>query len=478
MGADISISIIWFRQDLRLADQAAVTAAAAAGPVVPVYVLDDATPGAWPIGAAQRWWLHHSLASLDADLRRLGARLLLVRGRAGAVLPVLAESLGARAIHALAHYEPWARQQEAEVGAATKLHLHTGITLAPPAQVRSGSGGRYRIFTPFWRTLQTQMPPPEPLPVPVLRLADGVPAGESLDDWALRPTRPNWAAAFGDDWTPGEAGAWAALDRFIDVAATDYDHGRNRPAEPGSSRLSPHLHMGELSPAQVWHAVEAAIGRRAEPFLREIAWRDFATGLIDQFPDYHERPSRAPFDRFPHRPLSDPAVRVDFDAWCRGRTGYPIVDAGMRQLWTTGWMHNRVRMIAASFLVKHLLIDWREGFRWFWGTLVDADLGNNALGWQWIMGSGVDSSPYNRIFAPVGQGEKFDPEGNYVRRWVPELAKLTADVIHRPWEADPLILAASGVRLGNDYPHPIVDHAQARQRALDVYGEAKAGLEP
>jgi deoxyribodipyrimidine photo-lyase len=219
----------------------------------------------------------------------------------------------------------------------------------------------------------------------------------------------------------------------------------------------------------VWHAVHDAVGTAAEPFLREVGWRDFATGLIDQFPDYHERPSRGQFERFGHR-----RAAADLRAWQRGLTGYPIVDAGMRQLWRTGWMHNRVRMIAASFLVKHLLIDWREGFRWFWDTLVDADLGNNALGWQWIMGSGVDSSPFNRIFAPVGQGEKFDAEGDYVRRWVPELARLPADVIHRPWEADPLTLHAAGVRLGETYPLPIVDHAAARTRALDAYAAAKS----
>ena len=471
----ISISIIWFRQDLRLADQAAVTVAAAAGAVLPVYVLDDETPGRWPIGAAQRWWLHHSLASLDADLRKLGARLLLLRGRAGEMLPALAKAVGADAVHALAHHEPWSKQQEAEVAARVPLDLQLGVTLAPPSQLRSGGGGRYRIFTPFWRALQTQMPPPEPLAVPALRMAEA-PAGDALDDWRLLPTKPNWAVGFGDQWTPGEAGAWATLDAFIDVAA-DYDTGRNRPAEAGSSRLSPHLHMGELSPAQVWHAVEAAVGARAEPFLREIGWRDFATGLIDQFPDYHERPSRAAFGQFAHRRLTDATARADFDAWCRGRTGYPIVDAGMRQLWTTGWMHNRVRMIAASFLVKHLLIDWREGFAWFWDTLVDADLGNNALGWQWIMGSGVDSSPFNRIFAPVSQGEKFDAAGDYVRRWVPELAALPADVIHRPWDAEPMILAAAGIRLGETYPDRVIEHVAARARAFDVYREAKAALE-
>jgi len=449
-----------------------VRAAAAQGDVVPVYVLDDDTPGRWRTGAAQRWWLHHSLASLDRGLHEAGARLVLLRGRAGERLPELAAALGGAPVHALRHHEPWSKRQEAEVAARADLRLHDGVTLAPPERVRTGSGGRYRIFTPFWRALRTQLPPPAPQAAPALRMADA-PRGDRLSDWSLLPTNPDWASEFAGQWAPGEAGARAALDRFVDIAA-DYDRARNRPAEPGSSRLSPHLHMGELSPAQVWHAVEAAVGEHAEPFLREVGWRDFALGLVDQFPDYHERPSRAPFDRFGHRPSNDADAAADFRAWRRGRTGYPIVDAGMRQLWRTGWMHNRVRMIAASFLVKHLLIDWREGFAFFWDTLVDADLGNNALGWQWIMGSGVDSSPFGRVFAPVGQGEKFDPQGDYVRRWVPELARLPAEVIHRPWEADPATLAAAGVTLGTTYPWPIVDHAAGRARALQAYAAARA----
>ena len=462
-------SIIWFRQDLRLTDQQAVAAACAAGPVLPVFVLDDETPARWRTGAAQRWWLHHSLLALDADLRKLGARLILLRGRAGSVIADLAQQTGATHVHALEHYEPWAKVQQAEVAAAVPLTLHDGVLLAPPSLVRSGDGGRYRIFTPWWRTLQRMMPPPPPIPAPTrMTLATNAPAGNTLADWQLLPTNPDWAAGFADWWTPGERGAWAQLGRFLDVAA-DYDTDRNLPAKPGSSRLSAHLHYGELSPAQVWHAVEGAVGTQAEPYLREIGWRDFATGLIDQFPDYHERPSRAQFDHFPHR--SD-----DLGIWQRGQTGYPIVDAGMRELWATGWMHNRVRMIAASFLVKHLLGDWRDGFAWFWDTLVDADLGNNALGWQWIMGSGVDSSPYNRIFAPVTQGEKFDPDGSYVSKWVPELAAMPADLIHRPWEADAMTLLAAGVKLGETYPHPIIDHTAARARALAVYDEAKASF--
>jgi deoxyribodipyrimidine photo-lyase len=448
--------IVWFRQDLRVADQAALAAAAAAGPVVPVYVLDDETPGRWRIGAAQRWWLHHSLAALDADLRRLGARLLLLRGRAGKVLPELMRVTGATAVHALEHYEPWAREQDREVGDA--LVLHEGLALAPPERVLSKTGGRYRIFTPFWNALKAQMPPPPPLPAPSRLTMAEAPAGDRLEDWGLLPTKPDWASRFGQHWTPGEAGAKAALERFARVAR-GYDHDRNVPSVEGSSRLSPHLHFGEISPAQVWHAVPDA-----EPYLREIGWRDFALGLIDQFPDYHWRPSRAHFDRFAF--VDDAAA---LKAWQQGRTGYPIVDAGMRQLWQTGWMHNRVRMIAASFLVKHLRIDWREGFAWFWDTLLDADLGNNALGWQWIMGSGVDSSPFNRIFAPVGQGEKFDPKGDYVRRWVPELAGVPDAFVQRPWE---MPVPPKG------YPSPIVDHAAARAAALAAYAVAKGETDP
>jgi deoxyribodipyrimidine photo-lyase len=467
--------LLWFRQDLRLADQAAVAAAAESAPVVPVYVLDDESPGEWRIGAAQRWWLHHSLARLDGSLRDLGCRLVLLRGPAGRVLESLAASVGAREVHALTHYEPWARAQERDVGARLTLRLHDGVALTPPDRVRSGTGGRYRIFTPYWRALQVQMPPSEPIPAPVRMTMADAPAGERLDDWRLLPTRPNWAVEFPHHWTPGEAGAHAQLGRFLDVAV-EYDTRRNRPAQPGSSRLSAHLHHGELSPVQVWHAVSDAVGDHAEPYLREIGWRDFALGLLDQFDDYHLRPGRPPFERFAHANLSMPDQAAAFRAWKQGRTGYPIVDAGMRQLWRTGWMHNRVRMIAASFLVKHLLVDWREGFRWFWHTLVDADLGNNALGWQWIMGSGVDSSPFGRIFAPVAQGEKFDPDGAYVRRWLPALAKLPAGVIHRPWEADPLTLATAGVRLGATYAHPIVDHGAARARALATYAAAREAL--
>ncbi len=458
--------IIWFRNDLRLADQAAVRAAAAAGPVAAVYVLDDETPGAWRIGAAQRWWLHHSLAALAADLEARGGRLRLARGRPATILARLADELGTTAVHALHHYEPWAQAQESAVEAVLDLILHDGAYLAPPGAVRTGSGGGYRIFTPFWNALQRLMPPPPPVPAPRdIAFAD-VPAGDDLADWHLLPTTPDWSGGFGV-WTPGEAGAHAALDRFAQVVA-DYEHGRNLPGEALTSRLSPHLHHGEVSPAAVWAAIDGAAGTGAAAYLREIGWRDFAVNLVDQFPDIAETPGRREFDRFPHR--DDPA---DLRAWRRGRTGYPIVDAGMRELWATGWMHNRVRMIASSFLVKHLLIDWRAGERWFWDCLVDADLGNNALGWQWIMGAGVDSSPFGRIFAPVGQSEKFDAAGSYIRTWVPELAKLPDAAIHAPWTASPAVLAAAEVELGRAYPRPIVDHAEARTRALAAYAASR-----
>ncbi len=453
-------SLVWLRNDLRLDDQPALAAAAAAGPVALLYVLDDETPGAWAMGAAQRWWLHHSLAALGAEVAARGGRLLLRRGAAGRLVPEVAAEIGATAVHALRHYEPWTVVQDEAVAARLPLHLHDGAFLAPPDSVRAGSGGRYRIFTPWWKRLGEQLPPPRPQPAPVLDFA----AGGSSDDlagWRLLPTAPDWSGGFGI-WTPGTAGARARLADFVTVAG-DYGEGRNLPSVDGSSRLSPHLAMGEISVREVWHAIADAIPpAAAEPYLRELGWRDFAANILDQFPDHADAPGRDDF-RLAHRDAPD-----ELAAWQRGATGYPIVDAGMRQLWATGWMHNRVRMIAASILVKHLLIDWREGERWFWDCLVDADLGANSLGWQWVMGSGVDSSPFYRVFAPVAQSAKFGAAA-YIRRWVPELAGLGDADIHAPWEASPLALAAAGVRLGTDYPPPLVGHAEGRARALAAY---------
>jgi len=447
-------SILWFRRDLRLSDQAALIAAAGEGPVVPVYILDDETPKHRAMGGASRWWLHHSLASLDAALREKGSRLILRRGKSEAVLAALAEEVGTRRVHCLRHYEPWWRNAERAVAKKLELVCHDGNYLAPPGSVTTGSGEPYKIFTPFWRALQGRMPPaapanrPRDIPVP-----SSWPKSDRLEDWGLLPTKPDWATGFAD-WEPGEAGARKRVDAFVDTAA-DYDRTRNLPSIEGSSRLSPHLHFGEVSPAYVWHRVADA-GGSVDVFLSEIGWRDYAQNVILQFPDYAAKNAREKFDAIPWRDTGSSAVRADFEAWTKGRTGYPIVDAGMRQLWATGWMHNRVRMIAASFLIKHLLIDWREGERWFWDTLVDADYASNAVNWQWVSGTGIDSNMFVRIMAPLSQSEKFDAAG-YIREWVPELARLHDDVIHDPEEHG---------RRPSDYPRKIIGHREARERAL------------
>ena len=453
-------SIVWLRQDLRLLDQPAFAAAAAEGPVVALYVLDDETPGAWKTGAAQRWWLHHSLAALGAELAAKGVPLVLRRGSAADEVARLAGELGAPQVHAIAHYEPWWQAAEVAVAERLDLALYDGAMLASPRGVRTKTGGRYRIFTPYWRALLDQMPPapPQPMPDNLQGIATHVPS-DRLDDWALLPTSPDWATGFAE-WTPGEAGALARVEALAERIA-GYDRDRNLPSLDGSSRLSPHLHFGEVSPATVWHAARAAEGD-ATPYLREIGWRDFAANMIDQFPNLGDANGRAAHDRMPWR--SDPEAERDYEAWTRGQTGYPIVDAGMRELWATGWMHNRVRMLAASFLVKHLLIDWRRGARWFWDTLVDADYGNNSVNWQWIAGTGHDSNPFGRIMAPLSQSVKFDA-ADYIRRWVPELAAVSDADIHDPHEA--------GVR-PRFYPAPRIGHREARARALEAAGTARA----
>ncbi len=441
-------SIVWFRQDLRLSDQAALSAAAADGPVIPVYVLDDVGPGDWRMGGAQRWWLHHSLKALDRSLREIGLRLILRRGDAATEIARVAQETGADRVHAIRHYEPWWIAAQATLSDTLDICLHDGNQLAPPDSITTGSGGRYKIFSAFWKALGERMPPPAPQAAPEVIEGPGIwPDSDSLEVWGLLPARPDWAGGFAD-WSPGEGGANKALDDFIDEAG-DYLHRRDLPAVEGTSRLSPHLHFGEVSPATVWHR----LGRYAG-FLRELAWRDFSAGVIAASPDYAERNGRPAFDRLQWR--MGKGADADFRAWARGRTGYPIVDAGMRQLWATGWMHNRVRMIAASFLVKHLLIDWRRGERWFWDTLVDADFGNNAVNWQWVAGTGTDSNMFGRIMAPLVQSGKFDA-GDYIREWVPELRGLTDDAIHDPESAG----AAP-----KDYPAKIVGHREGRERAL------------
>jgi deoxyribodipyrimidine photo-lyase len=472
---DRPITVVWFRQDLRIADNPALSAAVAAGgPVIPLYVLDDETPGQWRPGGASRWWLERSLAALGADLARLGSPLVLRRGRADQVVPAFMAETGARAIHWNRCYEPYAVARDTHLKERLRqeghdVASHAGSLLREPREVKGKAGTPLKVFTPFWRAVQALGDPPAPLPAPKRLVAPAkAPRSDALADWALYPGRPDWAAAFPDHWTPGEAGAKARFATFSDEAMAGYAARRDLPGVPGTSRLSPHLRWGEISPRTLWHATAHLGGKGAEHFLREVGWREFSYHLLHHEPGLPERNLRPEFDAFPWARAPKALAR-----WQRGETGYPIVDAGMRELWATGWMHNRVRMITASFLIKDLLIDWREGEDWFWDTLVDADLASNAASWQWVAGCGADAAPYFRVFNPSLQGAKFDPDGAYVRRWIPELARLPDSLIHTPWLAPALVLEAGGVRLGRDYPEPMVDHGMARDRALAAFETIK-----
>ncbi len=441
-------SLHWFRQDLRVADNPALLAAIEAGPTTCLYVLDDDTPGEWRIGGAQRWWLQHSLASLARSLEAIGGSLILRCGPAAATVAAVAEEIGATSIHANRLYESWWRAVDAALGQrfGGRFILHDGDTLVPPERVTTGAGTPFKVYGPFYRALTAHLPPDEPKSAPTrIELPAIAVASDRIEDWQLLPTNPDWSTGFAD-WHPGEAGAARLVDAFAAHAA-DYDRRRNLPSETGTSSLSPHLHFGEISPRTVWHA---CAGPDATTFLKELAWRDFARAVLLGQPDIASHSTRAE-----PRWRTGPQAESDFTAWTRGRTGYPIVDAGMRQLSATGWMHNRVRMITASFLVKHLLVDWRRGAAWFWDRLLDADLGSNSLNWQWTAGTGSDSSPFARIMAPLSQSAKFDA-ARYIRKWVPELADLADADIH-----DPVFRPV-------DYPQPLIGHREARERALSA----------
>lgn len=469
-------ALVWLRQDLRLSDNPALRAAADTGrPLVIVYVLDDDTPCRWATGAASRWWLHHSLRALAADLAKRGASLILRRGRADAIIPALVEEIGAAAVFWNRAYEPYAiardkALKEKFAKSGIEVVSSNGALMVEPWEAKTKSGAPFKVFTPFWRACR-ELSMRTPLPAPkTLNGFAGALKSDALASWRLAPSKPNWAKGFEGEWTPGEAGARQALSLFIEKILQDYATARDVLGEPGTSRLSPHLHFGEISPIEVRTAVESAAASQielqngADKFLSELGWRDFSANLLFHWPSLPEANWRDQFDAFGWR---DDAAALA--AWKRGLTGYPVVDAAMRQLWATGWMHNRARMIVASFLIKHLLIDWREGEAWFWDTLVDADLASNAASWQWVAGSGADAAPYFRIFNPVTQGERYDAGGDYVRRWAPELARLPDAIIHRPWEADAATLKAAGVVLGKTYPNPIVDHGDARERALAAF---------
>ena len=467
--------IVWFRRDLRLSDNPALTAAAMSGqPIIPLYIHDET--GARPMGGAAQWWLAGSLRALDAELRRRGSRLIMRRGAVAKVLAAIGRETNAGAVYWNRLYDREARACEDAVAAQWKTHHHfNGALLCEPWALTTKTGGDFRVFTPFWKALLHRGEPAPPLAVPArLPAPDRWPLSERLDDWMLRPTAPDWAAGLRAAWTPGEAAAAARLDAFLQEGVGAYDRRRDFPGIAGTSRLSPHLAFGELSPRQIWHrarthaAAHPAHESDAASYLRQLAWREFAYHLLYHFPDLPRRNWNARFDKFSWR-TDDAAL----NAWQRGRTGYPVVDAAMRELWVTGWMHNRARMIVASFLVKDLLLPWQLGEAWFWDTLVDADPANNAAGWQWVAGSGADAAPYFRVFNPVTQGMKFDPSGAYIRRWLPELDGLPESHLHRPWAASAELRRQTGVILGETYPRPLVDHTQARARALAVYTRIK-----
>jgi deoxyribodipyrimidine photo-lyase len=471
-------TIVLFHQNLRLADNRALAFAAARGSVVPVYILEDAKELLPKPGGASRWWLRESLKDLASNLYRLGTELILRRGDALSVLRDLMKETGATALTWNRRYEPALAAYDEKLRATfhrqgVDVDIHEGFLLFDPASIRTKSGTAFKVFTPFSKACLSAPPPSRPLTAP--QQIEGVKGidSDSLDDWKLVPSTAEWPKGLAAAWDVRETAAHKLLRDFIKTSISDYKDNRNYPAIDGTSRLSPYLHFGQISPHQIWHSVQsvAAGGTNfssAERYLLEILWREFSWYLLHEFPALPEKPIVASFENFPWR---DNAVGLK--AWQEGMTGYPIVDAGMRQLWQIGWMHNRVRMIVASFLIKHLLIDWRKGAAWFWDTLVDADLGSNSASWQWVAGCGADAAPFFRIFNPTLQGQKFDPNGDYVKRYVPELNKLSAEYIHEPWRAPVDRLKEADVKLGATYPRPIVDHDAARKRALSALSRLK-----
>ncbi|MEO1488297.1 MAG: deoxyribodipyrimidine photo-lyase [Pseudomonadota bacterium] len=461
-----NVQIVWLRRDLRLADNPALYEAAKLGPIVAVYVLDDDLAGHHAYGGASRWWLHHSLASLAASLEELGSRLILRRGDAVEALTAIAQEVGAKAIHANRHYEPWWRKAQGKLGERVELKLYDGVYLFPAGHVTTGSGTPFKIYTPFYKAMRAEFPPRSVVPAPdTLEAPDTWPESEALEDWALLPTKPDWSGGIADFWDVGEGAAHQRLSEW-DASVEQYEAKRNFPSVDGSSRLSPHLHFGEISPVQVYHALAHRSGEGHASYVSELVWRDYSANVICQFPAYASENYRDDYDRLEWRdPETDEKAAADLAAWQKGQTGYPIVDAGMRQLYETGWMHNRVRMITASFLIKHLLIDWRQGEQWFWDCLVDADYASNAVNWQWNAGTGVDSNMFSRIMAPLTQSEKFDTAG-YIRRHVPELRDLSEPYIHDPEE--------HGAR-PKDYPRKMIAHKAGRERALAAYKAMKEG---
>jgi len=481
MTKDQQPVVYCFRNDLRLSDNPGLLAAIDTGrPVVTCFILDQQTAGDWAMGAASRWWLHHSLQALSAATQAKGGRLVLRRGVWRQQVEEVAETVNAAAVYWAHSYEPDTAGPEdalhkylSDKGIETRRF--NSYLLRDPTGVQTQTGTPYKVFTPYWKTCLQLPAPSKPLAAPeAINGFSGELASDDLSSWKLLPTQPDWAGGMREMWEPGEEGASRRLHQFLESGVKDYRDARDNPAVDGTSRLSPHLHFGEISPRQVWHAtqpkVHGATAAGANWFLRELGWREFSYHLLHHWPTLPEKPFREQYAGFPWRQDAEALT-----AWQKGQTGIPLVDAGMRQLWHTGWMHNRVRMVAASFLIKNLLIDWREGEDWFWDTLVDANLANNAAGWQWVAGSGADAAPYFRVFNPVSQSVKFDQQGDYLRQWLPELQRMPAKHIHAPWEASGQVLRDAGVELGKDYPEPLVDLKDSRRQALDAYQAIKKG---
>jgi deoxyribodipyrimidine photo-lyase len=470
-------TLVWFRRDLRLHDNPALWFAVKRGrPVIPVFVYSPEEEGSSATGNAAQWWLNESLRAFAAALRTEGAQLVLRRGPVGRCFKQLCEETGADAVYWNRAYEPDVTRIEDRVALALRtsgyeVKTFNGSLLFDPAGIRNLQGKPFRVFTPFWRHCLKQEVD-EPFPKPALRGGQLTKIHSlELEDLAIAP-KAGRVSGFAKAWKPGEKGARERLDQFLRKDLLRYLEGRDFPAREGVSRLSPHIHFGEIGIREVraacrtWAADDrtGARPRQADGFLRQLGWREFSRHVLFHFPETIDQPLRREFEQFPWQASTEELRR-----WQEGTTGYPVVDAGMRQLKETGWMHNRARMIVASFLVKHLLGSWQEGAAWFADNLVDADLANNTMGWQWSAGCGADSAPYFRIFNPTLQGRRFDPEGDYVRRWVPELARLPSRWIHEPSQSPRQVLADSGVLIGTDYLLPMVDHRQARERALAAF---------
>jgi len=483
VGTSAPPAIVWFRDDLRLADNPALHAAMSSKQsLICLYVYDEESEGLRALGGAAKWWLHGALFALDEALAKKGGGLTILRGASASIIEAVAEETGASAVYWNRRYDEAGRVIDTKIKASLKARgilaeSFNAALLHEPWSIANKAKAPFRVFSAFWREARGQGEPDAPLPVPGKLSFYALPKmlhvkTSALADLKLEPEKPDWAGGLRANWVPSEKAAQAALAHFVKTELKGYALGRDRPDQVSTSRLSPYLRFGHISPRQIWQTARNAVApgmseaseKDLEKFLAEIGWREFSYHLLYYNPDLARENLQPRFDAMPW--IND---TKSLQTWQRGLTGYPVVDAGMRQLWMTGWMHNRVRMIAASFLSKHLLIDWRRGEDWFWDTLVDADPASNAASWQWVAGSGADAAPYFRIFNPTLQGEKFDPDGAYVKHWVPELAKLPASVIHKPWKATAGQLAGAGVELGKTYPQPVVDHDAARKRALESF---------